>query len=569
MPDLQHPEWVAPLVLGLLATCAALLLARVRARRRLARLLDAGARVVGERTRGDGLLFAALVLVAVALVGVRIGTETVRIPATGSDLVILLDVSRSMAAADTPPSRMQRAHRMAAEVLRGQRAGDRAALAAFAGRGALLTPLTPDEGALLDLLPAIGPDLMSDRSSRLELGIEAAMGAFDPTSARPRTLLVISDGEHASDATEPAKPLLAASGVRVVTVAIGTDAGGAIPSQDGLLLDGRGRPVHSRRHPEALAELARAAGGESLLTDDFGQVPTASVLEALRRGARPAADGWLEQDVPVARSRWPAAAALLLLLAECARLRRGQRAPQALRTRGMHAAAAAVASLVLVGAGGDGRSSGRQGSAAHDLADLERQLRRTPDDAHLLLRVGVARANEGSLREAERAFRAAAVRASEPRLAALAHYDLGVALLHRGHYEGARDAFFDALAVDPNDAYARFNLEWTLRAIAARPQGAGTDEGEEEQPDPSEPESEASASAEDERALPRPAPDPGPDPEEQPDPTPAETRSRTAPPLDAQTAGRWLEQVQDDPARALRATAREGLAPEEKSGPSW
>ena len=106
-------------------------------------------------------------------------------------------------------------------------------------------------------------------------------------------------------------------------------------------------------------------------------------------------------------------------------------------------------------------------------------MRQNPGNAKLLIELGLERARAGAHKEAEHAFLAAALQAREQRVAGLAFYDLGVVSIERGALTEARDAFFDSLAVWPDDPHAKFNLEWTLRALD--PERA-TGEGDGERP---------------------------------------------------------------------------------------
>jgi hypothetical protein len=128
-----------------------------------------------------------------------------------------------------------------------------------------------------------------------------------------------------------------------------------------------------------------------------------------------------------------------------------------------------------------------------------------------------------------------------------------VTALHDGDLEGARDAFFDSLAVHPGDDHARFNLEWTLRALSAEPP-----------PPVSPPEA--------------PAPEdlPPPNEERREETAPAEPQPAAPPPqrvrLTEDERERWLERVADDPGRALRAAARtsaEAASPRRGPGAVW
>src|SRR5690606_38282441 len=144
---------------------------------------------------------------------------TVHIPSEGVDVVLLVDVSWSMAARDVPPSRLVRARAIARDLLERLAPGDRAALAAFAGRGVLLTPLTPDAAALAELLDGLDPERMSAGGSALASGIAAAVEAFEAASERPRVVVVLADGEDpARDA--PADPAAPARRARARIVAV-------------------------------------------------------------------------------------------------------------------------------------------------------------------------------------------------------------------------------------------------------------------------------------------------------------------------------------------------------------
>src|SRR5271169_1840425 len=103
------------------------------------------------------------------------------------------------------------------------------------------------------------------------------------------------------------------------------------------------------------------------------------------------------------------------------------------------------------------------------LDELEALVRARPADPLALLRLGLARSREGLHEDATRAYLAAGLDAHDPAVAALAWYDLGVAELAKGDLATARDAFFDALALEPHDPRTQFNLEWTLRALAEHP----------------------------------------------------------------------------------------------------
>ncbi len=539
-----HPDW-APALLGGWASLALLAgLASWRARRGLSRL---GLLALGAGRARDALLLAALLTIALALLGPRFGTRWVEVPGHGIDVVVLLDVSRSMDAADTPPSRLARAREAARDVLLGLAPGDRAALAVYAGHGALLTPLTSDAAALAEMLPSLDSELMSNRGSRFGLGVEAALGAFEPGQVRPSVVLALGDGERAHASAAAALASVRSAGVRVVAGAIGSDAGSAIVSPAGPLRDASGDSVITRRETRGFERFAAATGGSVLKADVWGALDGGALLAAARRGLQPGPGGTLRRELPVTHTALPAALALLLLLAELlandplateAR-ERGRRARRQIRRFALAASA-----VWMLGAG------------TPETLALEERVRRWPDDARALVALGVARAEAGDPVEAARAFAAAAVRARGGDDAALATYDLGVALLEAGDLAGARDAFFDALALAPGDRQAKFNLEWALRAIESAPPPPESNEPSGEPPPPdAEPSDEAT-----------------PEPPPAPEPAAGETSQAREPgqqprPLSPEEVARWLDSVEDRPLPAFRRKLAESAGA--RSGPQW
>jgi Ca-activated chloride channel family protein len=558
---LAHPEWAAACLAACAAALAAIALARLRARRRRARLLPEAR--PGLSLASDAALVAALCAISLALLGPRIGERVVRTTARGIDLTLLVDVSRSMDARDVPPSRLDRARRAALEVMARLAPLDRVALAAFAGRGVLLTPLTPDREALAELLAALDTGLFDPPSSDLGAGVRAALGAFEAGGERPRLLLVLSDGEDPLRRSDLGAAEALRADVRVLAVAFGSDAGATLDDGGRLLTDARGAAVVTRRRAERLERLAAATGGEVFRADRWGELDVEAALASLRRDAGRAPGESVLRRVRAARVLPFAALALALLAAEGLPWR-SARAPRALRRRPRSAALlCALLALTLAG----GRSEGA-GAPESGEAELERRLRAQPSDPRSLIELGLARLARGRHASAERAFFAAAVAGADPRLSALAWYDLGVSALERGDLETARDAFFDALALDPSDREARFNLEWTLAAL---PGSAASDPAAaepERDPAAAEPEQDAAA------AEPEP-PESGPSPRES-GPSPRETAPEPEgaagprqPPLDPAQERRLLERVEDDPVHALRAAARSGAAPRGGREPAW
>ena len=535
-----HPEWLAPLAAAVAAAALGLALARAASRRRRARL-GAGLALCGGSRGSDLALLVAFAALALALAGPRIGSRTERVSASGVDVVFVLDVSRSMEARDVPPSRLERARRVVQSLLERLEPADRAALVAFAGRGLLLTPLTPDRDALAELLAGIDTGLVAPSSSHLDEGLRAALSAFEAGSERPRVVWLLGDGEDPEHRGDPGSAELARADVRVLAAGFGTEVGSTLDDHGTPLLDASGRTVVTRRDLPRLERLTEATDGQLFAADAWGEIDLTAADAATHRdaGTNGAPGERVLRRVRAVPVVPLGALAFGLLLAEA--WLEGARFALRRRTCLAFAGAAGVLVVALPAPAGDG--------ALAPLASFEREARLHRGDPHALIELGAARLERGQRDAASRAFLAAALSTSDAQAAGVAYFDLGVAALESGDYAAARAAFLDALALSPRDERARFNLEWTLQALKQQTPVASPEPPEKKEP---------------ERA---PAPPP-PQPEE----TSEDSQQQSAPPpaLSPEEQQRWLARVHDDPGRALRAAARgESPGARREPGPAW
>ena len=126
------------------------------------------------------------------------GKETKTIQAAGRDLFLLIDVSLSMLAQDTSPSRMDFVRRKAQDILsflQKHSPEDRLGIILFAGDAYVYCPLTPDYGVVSEFLQHIDPELISSRGSSLLRALTVARDTLKETKGVHPALIVISDGE--------------------------------------------------------------------------------------------------------------------------------------------------------------------------------------------------------------------------------------------------------------------------------------------------------------------------------------------------------------------------------------
>ena len=252
--------------------------------RRAAAWSEATARIARSAGQfGAPALGLAAGLAAVALSGPRWGEERIVTETRGLNLVLAIDISRSMLAEDVKPSRLRRALREARRLVQDLD-GDRLGLSAFAGTSYILSPLSVDGSALTLYLDALDPDVASEGGTSLA---PALAQGIDLLHASPeiadRVLVMFTDGE-AHDSLEQAVQearRLAGLGIHLILVAEGGKQPTKIPVRDdrGTLVswqqDESGNQILTSRRDDVLGAIADAAQGTIVaaeLPDQAGAV---------------------------------------------------------------------------------------------------------------------------------------------------------------------------------------------------------------------------------------------------------------------------------------------------------
>jgi Ca-activated chloride channel family protein len=261
-----------PWALLLLAAVPLAIAALRLERRRAARLRHPRAALLAAAWRSplariawlpSALLVAALALAAVALArpqGVARQAEDTSVE--GIDIVIALDLSTSMRAADFEPQ--NRLH-VAKEVLKdfiGRRRTDRIGLVVFAGDAWTQAPLTLDYGILRGLVDQLRFGVVEDGTA-IGNAIATAVNRLRESEARSKVIILITDGDNNAGQIAPqeAAAMAKALGIRVFPILVGR--GGLVPYPVGV--DFFGEPVYERRefpvNPDLLKSIAEATGG--------------------------------------------------------------------------------------------------------------------------------------------------------------------------------------------------------------------------------------------------------------------------------------------------------------------
>ena len=248
--------------------------------------------LVREESRSQAIFrnacfFLSIFFCSIALLNPKWGFQWEDIRRRGVDVILAVDVSKSMLAEDLAPNRLVRAKRKILDLLSLVQ-GDRIGLIAFAGTSYLQCPLTLDYGAFRMFLDLLDTELIPQQGTAIDQAIATAVEAFENSGMKSRALILITDGEEHSGAYLKAAKEAAAKGVRIYTLGIGSPEGHPIPDPSNRgqnLKDQSGNIVFSRLNETILQEIALETGGvyvrATTSDDDLQRIYAKEILEKL------------------------------------------------------------------------------------------------------------------------------------------------------------------------------------------------------------------------------------------------------------------------------------------------
>lgn len=263
------------------------------------------------------LLIAAIALALIALARPQWGRHAEVSFSQSVEVMIALDLSRSMWALDMPArtSRLQAAKTVLGNLLDGFK-GENVGLILFAGTAFVQVPMGPDDQIIREFLPDLDPRYMPRGGSDYNRLLDAALEGFGTADDRDRYLIVLSDGESTTQGWEQKVPELVRRGIHVIGIGVGTEQGAVIPDhKGGRVLDAAGAVVISRLTPATLRSLADRTGGAYVRATDLDS--PAAVRTLIRNTVETGRAGRSEiinANVANDRFQWFLAPAVLLAL---------------------------------------------------------------------------------------------------------------------------------------------------------------------------------------------------------------------------------------------------------------
>lgn len=199
-------------------------------------------------------------LLITALAQPQFGAKLREVKREGVEIMLAIDVSRSMLAEDFKPNRLERT-KNAANRLVEQLDKDRVGMIVFAGDAFIQLPITSDYVSAKSFISGISTDIVPVQGTSISKAIDLAALSFSEQSHKSRAIILVSDGESHDDDPIAAAQAAKDKGIIIYTVGIGTPEGAPISVNGEMIKDEEGNMVVSKLAEETMQQIAVLTGG--------------------------------------------------------------------------------------------------------------------------------------------------------------------------------------------------------------------------------------------------------------------------------------------------------------------
>lgn len=217
----------------------------------------------GRRLAKRICLLLGLLFVILALCQPHFRTREITMERKGVDVMIVVDVSKSMLAKDVAPNRLEKA-KLELTGLIERLKEDRIGIVAFAGEAYIQCPLTVDKNAAKLFLSTLSPSLIPTPGTLIGSAIRVASQAFAEKDKEYKAIILLTDGEDQGSNPMQAVARAKAQGIKIFTIGFGTADGSTIPGDstgEGFKKDRSGQVVLSKLDENLLKKIAKETGG--------------------------------------------------------------------------------------------------------------------------------------------------------------------------------------------------------------------------------------------------------------------------------------------------------------------
>jgi len=209
--------------------------------------------------------FLVFGLMIVAFLGPSFGDSKKEIKSVGKDIMICVDLSKSMDAFDIQPTRLEKIKFEMKRIVEAFNS-DRIGVIIFSSEAFMQCPLTFDQNALNLFIETMNTSLVPSSGTDFAPPLKMAQMKFEndesASKQKSKVVVLISDGEDFGEETEDAAKDIEDADIRLFTLGVGTQAGSPINSQRGYKIDKEGKTIITKLNDEPLRKLATRAGGQ-------------------------------------------------------------------------------------------------------------------------------------------------------------------------------------------------------------------------------------------------------------------------------------------------------------------
>ena len=411
------------------------------------------------------LATVAMAAMVVALANLRRPGSSENVSRAGIDVMIALDVSKSMLAQDVSPSRLERAKQMLSRLI-DKLGNNRIGIVIFAGKAYLQMPITGDLTAAKMYLGSADTESVPTQGTVIGDALKMCNASFNSKEKKYKAVVLISDGEDHDEAADEIAKQMSNDGVVIYTVGIGSTAGSPIIDEatGQMKQDAQGNTVISKLNEGALRSIAEKGNGGYMLYNNTESVASTIASQLATMDQRAVKDDSLTNYESY--YQWFLALALVLLLTELFISEMKTNRQKKLKP----VAATLLMMMALTANAQSDKQTIKEGNEEYKKANYpgaatayNKVVQKNPENVTAQYNLGNALYKADKKAEAVTAYDKSISKLEKPTEKSNAYFNKGVVLQNDKKLPECIDAYKNALKLDPSNEDARHNLQIALK----------------------------------------------------------------------------------------------------------
>jgi tetratricopeptide (TPR) repeat protein len=348
-----------------------------------------------------------------------------QIKTNSREIILALDLSTSMLATDVSPSRLLKAKQLITQFI-SNNVQDKIGLVLFAGNAYIAVPITIDVASIKMSVETAQPSMLPTQGTNISEALIRAHDCFDTKRDAGRAIVIISDGEDHEQGIDNAIAICKKDNIQITTIGVGTEDGSNIidPTTQQSKQDANGQVIISKLNSDELNSIAQKGKGQYLELQNASNTLLALNDALANLESKSSAE---EATAHIHYYQWLLLPAICLLLFSIIN--------KPMRTKSIGLQKLALVLFCLQATTAQAQSANKtilQGNSLYKQQQYEqayKAYKKTADNS-----------------------------ANTITQKAIANYNLGNALAKQNNWQGAVDAYKQSLALQPNNADAKYNL---------------------------------------------------------------------------------------------------------------